>query len=220
MTDAPQAITSNGGASHNENAKEDDGIVAMSTSALESKLRTLREKSNEHSQVLTQKLASSQSGQNLLHIGTSLSSLPPDLHSLLTQLHPVLSATESTEQSQLSQLQALVANANEIRREQRRMAHAQECANLYQDLLAAERDVKRDAALRRQHQAKDRTSVSFAATAKAEEVAGEENIMSNGFGGIFGELNTMFFMAAGCISYPWMSMISDFFLLCTVCQNK
>jgi conserved oligomeric Golgi complex subunit 2 len=123
--------------------------TAMSTSALELKLRDLREKSNKHSQILTAKLASSQSGLNLLHIGTSLSSLPPDLHSLLTQLHPVLSAAESTEKQYLQHLQRLVQCGNEIRMEQRRVDHARECANQYQDLLAAEWVVKRDASYRR-----------------------------------------------------------------------
>jgi hypothetical protein len=123
--------------------------TAMSTSALETKLRGLREKSNKHSQILTQKLASSQSGQNLLHIGTSLSTLPPDLHSLLTQLHPVLSSAEETEKKYLQQLQKLVKCGNEIRVEQRKVEHAKECADLYKDLLAAELVVKRDGNYRR-----------------------------------------------------------------------
>jgi hypothetical protein len=149
-------------------ATKEEPIIALPTSQLETKLRSLREKSNQHSQILTQKLASSQSGQNLLHIGTSLSTLPPDLHSLLTQLHPVLSAAELTEHQQLQKLQELVQNANEIRVEQRRMAHASECADLYQDLLAAERDVKRDATLRNKQIGKT-ASVSFAAAVGKEE---------------------------------------------------
>lgn len=187
MTMTEAANRSNGTASNNHH--DDEAIVAMPTSALETKLRLLREKSNEHSQILTQKLASSQSGQNLLHIGTSLSSLPPDLHSLLTQLHPVLSASESTEQQQLQKLQTLVQQANRIRSEQRRTAHAADCADLYQDLLAAERDVKRDAALRRMSKQKNsnnnnKSGVAF--TAVEEDEAGQENIMSNGLGGVLG----------------------------------
>lgn len=162
-------------------------IVAMPTSALESKLRTLREKSNQHSQILTQKLASSQSGQNLLHIGTSLSTLPPDLHALLTQLHPVLSAAETTEQQQLQKLQTLVQQANQIRTEQRRMVHAAECADLYQDLLAAERDVKRDAAMRRNNQPGKSAAVSFAAV--EEEEAGVAKETLNGPTGVLDELD-------------------------------
>ena len=123
--------------------------TAMSTSALQAKLKDLKEKSNKHSQILTAKLASSQSGQNLLHIGTSLSSLPPDLHSLLTQLHPVLSATEATEKQYMLRLEKLVERGNEIRVERRRVEHARECAELYQDLLAAENVVTRDTNYRR-----------------------------------------------------------------------
>lgn len=188
MTDANTSI-SNGSANGGINDSSGEAIVAMPTSALESKLRTLREKSNQHSQVLTQKLASSQSGQNLLHIGTSLSTLPPDLHSLLTQLHPVLSAAETTEQLQLQKLQGLVKHANEIRSEQRRMVHASECAELYQDLLAAERDVKRDAAMRRSKNGKV-ASVAFSAadddeigpdggTGAADVLGKKEKLISN-----------------------------------------
>ena len=120
-------------------------VTALPTSALEAKLRTLREQSQKHSQALTQKLATSQSGQNLLHIGTSLSTLPPDLHSLLTQLHPLLNATEGNEKECFELLEKLVACANDIRILQRRIDNAQECAQLYEDLEAAERNVKRDA---------------------------------------------------------------------------
>jgi hypothetical protein len=127
--------------------------TAMSTSALETKLKELKEKSNKHSQILTAKLASSQSGQNLLHIGTSLSTLPPDLHSLLTQLHPVLSSAEATEKQYLQRLQRLVQCGNDIRLEERRVQNAKDCAELYQDLLAAEGVVKRDASQRRRVQA-------------------------------------------------------------------
>lgn len=123
--------------------------TAMSTSALENKLRVLKEKAKEHSQVLTAKLATSQSGQNLLHIGTSLSSLPPDLHTLLTQLHPVLSSAETTEKQYLSHLEKFVNCGMEIRKEERRVHNSKECASLYQDLVAAERVIKKDAADRR-----------------------------------------------------------------------
>lgn len=205
MTDTTQGqVVGNGSnGTSNTNSKSnttgDDVIVAMPTSALEAKLRFLREKSNEHSQILTQKLASSQSGQNLLHIGTSLSSLPPDLHSLLTQLHPVLSAAETTEAQQLAKLQILVQHANEIRGEQRRTAHAADCAELYQDLLAAERDVKRDATMRRNvklasssnaNKAPSSSGVSFAAVAVAaqeEDEAGQENAAL--VGGVLDELD-------------------------------
>lgn len=119
-------------------------IMALPTTALEIKLRNLKEQSQKHSQSLTQKLATSQSGQNLLHIGTSLSTLPPDLHSLLTQLHPLLSATEAVEKELFTVLQNLVACANTVRLLQRRVDTARDCAQLYQELQASERNAQRD----------------------------------------------------------------------------
>ena len=139
----------NGTANGGRKSSSDDIPTTMSTTALENKLKHLREQSNQHSQVLTQKLASSQSGQNLLHIGTSLSTLPPDLHSLLTQTHPVLSATEQSEREQLQHLTKLVETAKQIQLEQRRVQHAKSAADLYADLCAAEQSVTRDINLRR-----------------------------------------------------------------------
>lgn len=113
-------------------------IPNLSTSALESKLNQLREAASEHSQVLTQKLASSSSGQNLLHIGTSLSTLPPDLHTLLTHMHPFVNVLEGYEQEQRQALTALVEKATAIRHDQHRVRTAQRAADLYADLTAAE----------------------------------------------------------------------------------
>ena len=79
MTD--YTVVANGEAEATSPTLEMDVISSLSTVALDHKLRCLREISNQHSQALTQKLANSQSGQNLLHIGSSLSTLPPDLHS-------------------------------------------------------------------------------------------------------------------------------------------
>ena len=146
---AEHKVDANGKAEATSPTLEIDVISALSTVALNHKLKSLRELSNQHSQALTQKLANSQSGQNLLHIGSSLSTLPPDLHSLLTQLHPLLSATEATEKTNLASLQKLVGLGNTIRAEQRRVDHSAECADLLHDLLAAERDVNHDASLRR-----------------------------------------------------------------------
>ena len=73
-----------------------------------------------------------------MHIGTSLSTLPPDLHTLLTNIHPLLAATEQLEQDQIQALQELVQHANKIRHEQYRVEQAQDCATLYRDLLSAE----------------------------------------------------------------------------------
>lgn len=125
-------------------------VSAMSTATLESKLRKVREQSQKLSQLLTQKLASSQSGQNLLHIGTSLSTLPPDLHLLLTSLHPVLSAAEQAEKEQLQELRHVVDAAHQIRLAQRRAQHATECADLYADIVAAEQTIQREGELRQQ----------------------------------------------------------------------
>ena len=204
MTDKKPINNGNGNAGLHDASGEP--IVAMPTSALESKLRALREKSNEHSQILTQKLASSQSGQNLLHIGTSLSTLPPDLHALLTQLHPVLSAAEATEHQQLQKLQSLVQHAIEIRSEQRRMVHASECADLYEDLVAAERDVKRDATMRRNNKSGKGTSVSFAAT--EEEDDGQDG--GNGPSSVLGKQHRILCRKQKCCNctYP-----SDFIFL-------
>jgi hypothetical protein len=110
----------------------------MSTNMLETRLRQLQEAAQEHSQILTQKLASSSSGQNLLHIGTSLSTLPPDLHTLLTHMHPFVSVLEDFEQSQRKALTQLVDKAMEIRQDQYRVYTAQRAADLYADLIAAE----------------------------------------------------------------------------------
>lgn len=133
------------------NTTDNDDFIPsnLSTAALDHKLKQLREEAKQHSLILTQRLASSQSGQNLLHMGSSLSTLPPDLHSLLTQLHPLQTATEQTEDEQLQALQAFVAQATTVREKQRRIRHAQECANVYIDLVAAERAVAKDTEQRR-----------------------------------------------------------------------
>ena len=82
-------------------------------------------------------------------MGTSLSTLPPDLHNLLTQLHPLLAATEQTESQQLQALQTFVAAATEIRHHERRVQQATACADALADLVAAEAAVKRDVSWRR-----------------------------------------------------------------------
>lgn len=115
-----------------------DEIPAMSTNSLESKLRQVRDAAQEHSQVLTQKLASSPSGQNLLHIGTSLSTLPPDLHTLLTHMHPFVNVLEGFEQDQRKALTTLVDKATAIRQDQHRVRTAERAADLYADLTSAE----------------------------------------------------------------------------------
>ena len=145
-------------------------VTAMSTSALEDKLKDLRAKSNKHSQLLTARLASSQSGQNLLHIGTSLQTLPPDLHSLLTQLLPVLSCAETAEKEYLQRLERLVDCGTRIKVERRRVGHARECADLFRDLVVAEERVRLDAS-QRKRASSFASSFASASTSTADHVS-------------------------------------------------
>ena len=134
----------------------------LSTGALEQRLRKLKDESAAQSQLLTQKLAESQSGQNLLHMSTRLSTLPPLLHSLLQQLHPVLSSAERAEEGTLDQLQRIRQQVVSVRVEQRRASHAVECSNLYQDVLSAER-------ILRQRQRQQQQPHRFTATKKTKK---------------------------------------------------
>ena len=138
----------NGSTKHKQ-AKHHDIPSNLSTTALQQKLKTLREQATEHSQLLTQKLATSQSGQDLLHMGSSLSSLPPDLHNLITQLHPFLAAVEQCHEEQLKALKQFVTDATEIRQLEQKHVHAQQCADAYQDLVAAEAAIQQDMHWRR-----------------------------------------------------------------------
>ncbi|GKZ01234.1 hypothetical protein MPSEU_001074500 [Mayamaea pseudoterrestris] len=110
----------------------------MSTMSLERRLQQLKEESQKLDQTLTQKLASSPSGQNLLHMSTSLNTLPPDLHLLLQQLHPIYSQAEQAESSQWEILDDLTQAARAIQLADRRVIHANDCIDLYEDLMAAE----------------------------------------------------------------------------------
>lgn len=117
---------------------DSDNNVKYSSTSLEHKLKQLRDDSLKHGQVLTQKLASSQSGQNLLHIGTSLSTLPPDLNQLVTHIHPIISATENSEKNQIQLLENLIEKQKEIKATQQRIVYAKQLELLYQDLVVAE----------------------------------------------------------------------------------
>ena len=128
----------NGAAATVQHALIPEEIPSMNTAALEAKLRQVRDAAQEHSQVLTQKLASSPSGQNLLHIGTSLSTLPPDLHTLLTHMHPFVNVLEGFEKDQRKALTTLVDKATAIRQDQHRVLTAERAADLYADLTSAE----------------------------------------------------------------------------------
>lgn len=110
----------------------------MSNATLESKAKHLREESAKHSAILTQKLASSDSGQNLLHIGTALSSLPPDLHSALTSLQPLTTATLTSEEHQAEQLEDILRCKKDIEHQQQRCKQAYSAVDIFSDLLAVE----------------------------------------------------------------------------------
>lgn len=124
--------------------------VPLSNSALEAKAKQLQVESAKLSAALTLKLATSQSGQNLLHMGTSLSSLPPDLHALLQNLHsPLLQHTEGYEAAVAALLERVVAADRGMRHQRARGRAAAMAADAYQDLVAAERTVQSDVLQRR-----------------------------------------------------------------------
>jgi len=123
----------------------------LSTTTLENRLHILREKSNALSQTLTQKLATSQSGQNLLHIGPSLSTLPPDLHSLEQNLAPLIQDVEEYDLACRKELSRIVQLGNQVRLTQRRSKQASECADMYHDLMASEALLKMDMSVKTIH---------------------------------------------------------------------
>jgi hypothetical protein len=145
-------INNNGSLVHRDEKYGDAGSrnngasfnVPLSNAALEAKAKQLQQQSAQLSAALTQKLATSQSGQNLLHMGTSLSTLPPDLHVLLQNLHPILSATEALEKTVAAPLEKVTAVQAVIGQQQARGRAALVAAETYQDLVAAERIVARD----------------------------------------------------------------------------
>jgi len=79
-----------------------------STPYLQSRLSQLKIQSQNLSTELTKKLASSRSGQSLLNIGPSLSTLPPDLTSLIDALSPLLSEVSNYESINIDELTKLV----------------------------------------------------------------------------------------------------------------
>lgn len=120
-------------------------LLALATPNLESRLSLLRSQSTNLSTTLTQRLATSQSGQNLLHIGPSLQSLPPDLHSLLRNLRPILGEVEKYESLSRDELVKLVDKGNEIRGAVKKVREAGDCAMIYGDLCRSEEEVRRGA---------------------------------------------------------------------------
>lgn len=110
----------------------------LSTPLLNSKLTTLKSQSATLASTLTAKLASSPSGQSLLHIGPSLSTLPPDIQSLLASLEPMLQQIEEYEKYNQNELIRIVTAGKLVEAECRRAANARECNDLLSGLVAAE----------------------------------------------------------------------------------
>ena len=133
--------------SHSQSGSDRTNLLALATPNLESRLSLLRSQSTNLSTTLTQRLATSQSGQNLLHIGPSLQSLPPDLHSLLRNLRPILGEVEKYESLSRDELIKLVDKGNEIRGAVKKVREAGDCAMIYGDLCRSEEEVRRGAAI-------------------------------------------------------------------------
>lgn len=133
---------------NNYKSAEGAGIVAVdvhnsssalnSTPYLQSRLIQLRHQSQDLSTELTKKLATSRSGQSLLHIGPSLSSLPPDLTSLLEALSPLIAQVEQYESENRIELERLVSMGREVQCAMKRREFSLECAEIYSDLMGAE----------------------------------------------------------------------------------
>uniref|UniRef100_A0A7S3V8Q4 COG complex component COG2 C-terminal domain-containing protein n=1 Tax=Chaetoceros debilis TaxID=122233 RepID=A0A7S3V8Q4_9STRA len=119
-------------------------LANLSTPLLNSKLTTLRSQSSTLSSTLTAKLASSPSGQSLLHIGPSLSTLPPDLHSLLTAVTPMLEQVRQYEKHNQKELVRIVTAGKLIERECRRAEHSKDCTQILRDLVAVEKILEQD----------------------------------------------------------------------------
>lgn len=116
----------------------------MTTSYLQSRLSTLKSQSQNLSNELTKRLATSRSGQSLLNIGPSLSTLPPDLSSLLEAISPLLHEVEMYEKVNCKELNKLVNQGREVQTTIRKRTFALECAEIYRDLVLGEDIVRWD----------------------------------------------------------------------------
>jgi len=121
----------------------------LSTALLSTKLSNLRSKSSSLSTALTAKLASSPSGQNLLHIGPSLSSLPPDLQNLSVTLQPLLQDVELYIAKNRNELERIVDTGRNIEIALRRAEDAKDCREILMDLKSLEECIYRDFNLRK-----------------------------------------------------------------------
>jgi hypothetical protein len=124
-----------------EKMAEVGGDGSMSTAALEAQLQSLRDKSNSLSQELTQRLASSESGQNLLQIGPSLSTLPPDLSSLLSSASPLLEEMQIYVKQNEVEYDRLLQLQQSIQTSSQKSLLSQHCIDVWQELTHAEEDL-------------------------------------------------------------------------------
>jgi hypothetical protein len=111
---------------------------STSTSTLQTRLQSLRHQSSQLSSELTKKLATSRSGQSLLHIGPSLSTLPPDLSTLIEALDPLHSQVCEYEKEKVEELKRLVTLGSGVRKALWRSRFGVECGEIYGDLCGAE----------------------------------------------------------------------------------
>jgi len=119
-----------------------------STPYLQSRLSQLKTQSQNLSTELTKKLASSRSGQSLLNIGPSLSTLPPDLTSLIDALSPLLSEVSNYESINIDELTKLVNQGKVVQCTIQKQEYAMKCSEIYNELVSAEEILKIDAGRR------------------------------------------------------------------------
>ena len=119
-----------------------------STPYLQSRLSQLKTQSQNLSTELTKKLASSRSGQSLLNIGPSLSTLPPDLTSLIDALSPLLSEVSNYESTNIDELTKLVNQGKVVQCTIQKQEYAMKCSEIYNELVSAEEILKMDAGRR------------------------------------------------------------------------
>ena len=79
-----------------------------------------------------------------MHIGPSLSTLPPDLSTLIDALDPLLAEVEEYEKENLGELKRLVALGSGIRKALWRSEFGVECGEIYEDLCGAEEVLRID----------------------------------------------------------------------------
>ena len=118
--------------------------TTSTTHQLQQRLSSLKAQSTNLSSELTRRLATSRSGQSLLHIGPSLSTLPPDLSSLADAITPFLDDVANYEAGNVEECERLTAQYRTIDTLLIRTKYARECSTLYDELIVAERIVIAD----------------------------------------------------------------------------